>query len=174
MIAEIVINRGPYSPSQVSTTESDAIDAATGYIYGLPIKMDENPSGAESLKKITDSCTASPYFTDQLRVFRLSKPEDVADADIAFDLDFRAGDFLTPLIQIPDMAENLTAHAYGCRNIDPYSSSDFLNTSLVNCPNNVRQKLMLGYQFKATTTKRLAQRYSRAYGRDPFPTCLDR
>jgi len=174
MIAEVVINRGPYNPSQVSTAESDAIDADTGYIYGLPIKMDDNPSCADSLKRVTDSCTGSAYYTDALRIFRLRKPEDVADADIAFDLDYRAGDFLSPLIQIPDMAENLSAHSYGCPNIDPYASSDFLNTSQVDCPDNLRQKLMLAYQLKATTTKRLAQRYARAYGRKPFPTCLDR
>lgn len=37
MIAALAITRGPLAVDEVSTTESDAIDTATGYTYGLGI-----------------------------------------------------------------------------------------------------------------------------------------
>lgn len=176
MIHALAIDRGPLDPQQVSTTESDAIDTATGYRYGLMVSPNENPTIAECLKRVLDSSTSAMYFdgSGKLRVFQLTPPEDVDDADVDFELSYEAGDFLSDLIQIPDLAEGLTTQASGCQNGSPFTDGDFGSTSLADCPNTVRARLKRTDQFTETAGVQLGQRYQQAYQRAPHRTQLDR
>lgn len=176
MIHALAIDRGPLDPQQVSTTESDAIDLATGYRYGLMVSPNESPTIADCLKPVFESSTSWYRFdgAGTLRAFQLTAPEDVADADVDFELSYQRGDFLSDLICIPDLAENLTTQASGCPNGSPDTDGDFGSTNIADCPNNVRAKLKKKYQFTEPAGIQLAQRYIQAYLRKPHLTQLDR
>jgi hypothetical protein len=173
MVHAFAVKRGPLDAYQVNTDDTDAIDTATGYIYGLRVSESENPSCAQCLQEILDSCTSGRYGSPsfQLRVLRLFKPEDTADIDIAGTL--TRSDFLDELIQMPDYAENLTARAQGRRNHSPYSSGDFGQSTLQQVDAITREQLSRDYQWTVTTTVKLANRYRRALGRNPKTTLLD-
>jgi hypothetical protein len=173
MVNAFAVKRGPLDAYQVNTDDTDAIDTATGYIYGLRVSESENPSCAQCLQEILDSCTSGRYGSPsfQLRVLRLFKPEDTADIDIAGTL--TRSDFLDELIQMPDYAENLTARAQGRRNHSPYSSGDFGQSTLQQVDAITREQLSRDYQWTVTTTVKLANRYRRALGRNPKTTLLD-
>jgi len=176
MVNAIVVQRGPLKVDEVSTDETDAIDTATGYKYGIMVKSTENPSVDECLKRVLVSCTADRYFdgSGTMRVFRLTAPEAVADSDVAFTLDHSRGDFLSELIVYPDLAENLTSRAKGCPNGDPMTDGDFGSTSLTDCNNATRAKLKADFQIIQSAGIPLRQRYIKAYRREPIATCLDR
>jgi hypothetical protein len=181
MVTAFAVDRGPLEAYQVATADTDAIDAATGYIYGIRVSETENPSCAEILQSsdltrpsILNSCTAGRYGSPdfKLRVLRLFKPEDIDDGDIDFVL--TRSDFLDELIQLPDFAENLTARAQGRRNWYRYQSSDFGENALSQVPQITRLQLQADYQWTVTTNIKLARRYREALLRDPIPTLLDR
>lgn len=176
MINNLAVVRGPLSVDEVDTTQSDAIDTATGYLYGLAVKASENPTVADCLQRVLDSCTASGYFDGDgnYTVFRLSPPEDVADVDVAFALSYAAGDFLSDLVPYADLAEGLTTRASGTPNISPATDGDFGSTSLADCDNPTRAKLKRAYQVTQPAGVALAAQYLQAYQRKPHETVLDR
>jgi len=174
MVNAFAVKRGPLEAYQVATDDTDAIDADTGYVYGKHISEGENPSSADCLQELFDSCTSARYGAAEfkLRVLRLLKPEDVDDGDIAGVL--TRSDFLDELIQINDFAENLRASAYGRPNISPYTSGDFGPSTLAQVDAITREQLSRNYQLTVNTTVKLHNRYRAALAREPWPTLLDR
>lgn len=173
MVNTFAVKRGPLEAYQVNTDDTDAIDAATGYMYGLHISESESPTCAQVLQQILDSCTSARYGSPdfKLRVLRMFKPEDVDDGDIAGEL--TRSDFLDELIQMPDKAENLTARAQGRRNYSPDSPGDFGPSTLQQVPAITREQLSRDFQWTVTTGVKLHNRYRDALLRDPIPTLLD-
>jgi hypothetical protein len=173
MVKAFAVKRGPLEDFQVATADTDAIDAATGFIYGKHISENENPTSAEILEEILTSCTGARWGAAdwKLRVLRLFKPEDVDDADIAGVL--TRSDMLTELTQRPDFAEGLSARAQGGRNYSPYTDADFGTSTLSQIPTITRAQLKSDYQWTVTTSVKLANRYRAALLRDPVKTLLD-
>jgi hypothetical protein len=175
MIRGTMVDRGPVDLAEYATADAQAIDAVTGFVYGVRVRSSESPNIDELLKLYLDSTTAA-MFNDEsgdYRVVRASKPEDVADGDLDGTLVYPT-DFKTPLLPVDDDAEELTTSASGCRNYDPLTASEYGSTSLSDTPLAVRALLAADYQWTVTSRVRLAPRYAKAYGRDPIKTSLDR
>lgn len=174
MTNELVVKRGPLESHEVNTDDTDAIDAATGYVYGLYVPPTENNNCDTYTKRLFDSSTSAGYGDElgDLRVLRMFKPEDVDDADIEGVL--TRSDVYGELIRYDDLAENLTARACGCKNQSPYTDGDFGTSTLSQVPAITRAQLKAEYQFTKTTGVKLANRYRDALLRAPFVTLLDR
>jgi hypothetical protein len=108
------------------------------------------------------------------RVLRLFRPEDVDDGEIDWEFSDDAGDFDGELLQIPDMAENLTTRMVGGPNISQILLSEYGATSLADVPLGERALLARKFQWEVTAGVPLANRYREAMNRDPWISALDR
>lgn len=173
ILKAVILDRGPLDPSQLSTTESDAIDTATGYGYGIHIRPTEQPTVQQVVKQIMDCVCGDIYQgrDGKIHAVRLIAPESVASGSVTGSLsvtDFNG--YLTPH---PDNAENLSTRLQGCRNWDPYSSGDFASSTLTDVPLADRAKLMQAYQWTAVAGIQLSPKYAYAASASPLPTLFD-
>lgn len=174
MLQDIFVTHGPLRADEYDPAGAVAIDAATGYKYGIHVSENETPQCMDVARPVLDSCCADSYVNraGKVATVRLIAPEDVDDADIAFTL--TANDFQGYLQPFPDNAENLRTRLSGCKNYDPYSEADFANVSLDDVPQIVRKQLEQPFQWTVTANAVLSPKYDYATSADPLPSQLDR
>lgn len=175
MVNMIAVERGDFDTTEISTFDSDLIDQATGYLYGLGVASNESPPIGDCLTSVLDPSTSSYYFdaTGELRFFRLFKPEDFEDDLI--DGELGTDDFTGGLKEYEDLAEGLRTRISGRRNYSPIGASEYGPTTLDQVPLNERALLAQKFQWTKTAQGvQLAQRYLDAIDRDPFESSLDR
>lgn len=175
IVNELAVVRGPLVGGEVGTSESDAIDAATNYVYGISVKAGDDPSVIDCLQLVHDSYTGAGDFDGSgiYHCWELVAPEDQPDSAVAFELLYDAGDFLTELEPIDDLAEGLSSRACGRENIEPYADGDFSDTTLADCSNETRALLKKKYQYTESAGVDLDPIYWEAYTRAPHKTLLD-
>jgi hypothetical protein len=175
MLKDVFVAHGPLEDTDYDSTGAVAIDAATGYKYGIHVSENETPQCMDVARQLLDSCCADSYVdrAGKVSTVRLIAPEDVEDGDVAFTL--TANDFQGYLQPYPDDAENLRTRLSGCKNYDPYSESDFANVSLNDVPQIVRKQLEQPFQWTVTANAVLSPKYAAyATSADPLPSQFDR
>jgi len=175
ILQQVVINHGPFGMSTYDQASAQAIDAATGYVYGIHVKSTETPNLDAMVKAILTSCTADRFTTrgGKLSFTRLIAPESYTGsiAGSLVDSDLVEGSALEPW---PDLAENLSTRMSGCLNIDKYTDADFANVSLNDVPQVVRELLKKDYQWTVTSNTPVSPKYNYAQKVKPISTCFDR
>jgi hypothetical protein len=168
-----LITRGPLLAQNYDATNALAIDAATGYKYGLFVASSDTTQAAECCRKLCVSACSDIFVNSNGNVatFRLIAPEDVSSGSVAGSL--TVTDVNGYVLVYPDNAENLTTRAYCTRNVDPYSDSDFANMTTADVPLTVRAALKQPYQQLAVAGVQLSPRYLSAYNAAPLETCFD-
>jgi hypothetical protein len=170
LLKEILIEHGTLQPGDYDSTGALAIDAATGYQYGIPYSENETPTIADAAQALLDSCGACLYENraGSLTAYQLTPPEKQVAIGSLTETDFNG--YLTPS---QDLAEGLTARAVGTRNINPSVDSDFANASQTEVPTIVRNQLKAPYQTTCIAGVNLPTRYRFANNANPLKTCLD-
>lgn len=174
MLQDLFIDHGPLTDDDYDPTGAQAIDAATGYKYGLHISENETPQVGQAATPVLDSCCGDVYFNRGKKVAtaRLFAPEDTTDAHVAGTL--TVNDFVGYLTPSDDNAENLTTRMSGCKNYDKYSEADFANVSLDDVPQIVRNQLEQDFQWTVTANAVLAAKYQYAVSVAPRESQFDR
>ena len=165
------ITHGPWEQSDYDATGAQAIDAATKYVGGVAYHSSETPMCQAAKQKVLDSWGAMDYPTrnGKISIFRLEAPEDassVAGTLFAYDV-------LDYLICTPDNAEGLSTRLSGGYQPDPYSESDFANVTQSDVPQQVRKLLEQPYQWTATSSVPLAEKYQYAETVSPLLSVFD-
>lgn len=173
MLRALIIDRGPVEQPEYNSADAEAIDQDTGYLYGLRVASTETPTVDDCVRQLCNSCLVDIYNDDDgmFRAMRLFAPELVPIGEVKGTLRSVRGE----LVKYPDLAENLSSRASGCRNYDPmvFNDGDILFDPVTGVPMDVRAKLSATYQWTVTAGIRLAERYRHAYNAEPLLTLLD-
>lgn len=151
-----------------SDTDLAALDAATGYTWG--VHFDEAPTILDALRAPLDSFGAF-LFTDAdglIRVRRLNAPEA---ATVVVAVDDGCIDRATIRQESFD-ATGLTTQIGARRNWSTYGDSDFV-TDTVSVPPDVRARYKRTSQYLQTSSVYPAGRYSHAVGAPALDSLLD-
>lgn len=172
MLKALLVTRGPYDADEYDSTGALAIDAATGYIYGMHFGSSDTPTLETAYRPLLDSAGAD-IFEDRngdLQTMRIFAPEDFAGS-VAGSL--TVTDFASYLLPWPDNAENLTSRFSGAKNYAPSSDADFQNIDANTLPLDERKVLEQPYAWTVTGGGQLSPRYASANTANPLGTCLD-
>lgn len=167
-----MLQRGPLTSVDYDPAGAQAIDAATGYQYGLHIGENDTPTVQACAQKLLDSCCADVFVSraGKVSTLQLTAPENAASVAGSLTVTDIQG-YLQPY---PDLAENLTTRLSGCQNYNPLSESDFANVSLSAVPLSQRKALEATFQWTVTGGVKLASRYRAAESAQPLPSQFDR
>lgn len=170
---DILVYHGPLADAELNTTDTDAIQTATGYSYGIHINSTDTPIVKDIDQQLLDSVFSCRYPDEfgNFRTGRLFAPEGVLVGNLAGSL--TQTDTCGEIICYPDMAENLTTKISGCKNYSPLNGSDYGSTTTSDTPLNVRAQLGTDFQWTVASGIQLAQRYFNQYGKDALQTLLD-
>jgi hypothetical protein len=173
MLRALLIQYGPLTDADYDPTGAQAIDAATGYQYGLYIGEDETPQVMECVRRVLNSAGADLIVlrSGKVTAVRLIAPESVDPLTIAGSL--TPTDIKGVLEPYEDMAENLTTRFDGCPNISPYNDSDFASVSTTAVAPAVREQLKRPFQWTTTAGEQLSPSYESAYSERPLPSQFD-
>lgn len=155
--------------------DTQAIDDATGYLYGNWISSGTSIGGA--LQPAMDSCLGSDYALPDgtIGFVRLIDPEDVADVDCAGDL-VDAIDELGKIDIWDDLAPGLTTRAavqHNFATIDPSAYGDDTSQATGVTP-ETRRLLSATDQAEVASGVQLASCYQHAYLAKPLRTLFDK
>lgn len=155
-----------------AAVDAQAIDVASGYA-GIGYYAGDGATARQALGEILPSYCADwwPDGDGVLRISRLIDPDSAAEADLAFNLDWRAlaGD----LIVRPDLAPGLTRRMAYQPNAAVLASGDMI-TDLEQLPPAMRQQLSGAYRGQVYAGGPLASRYVRAEAAAPMLSRFDR
>jgi hypothetical protein len=162
--------RGPFAISDYAATGAQAIDTATGYVYGLYVPSGATDTVQQCAKRALDSVCGDIYVNraGQIACTQLIAPES-ATAIGSLDIN----DFASYLQRVPDHAENLSTRISGARNISPYTDADFSGITEAQCSSSTRAVLKQPFGWTCIGGSQLAPRYAAANVAEPLPSCLD-
>lgn len=171
---DVIETRAGLGPGAWAPGDALAIDAATGYVFGVHSR--EQVTNEALLRTPLDSFTAgiTTDENDRIRVPRLIDPETVPDENLAFDIVVGV-DTRGELSYVVDMAPGLTAHA-GCRrNWTLHTDSDFVEDfdPETGISAAARTQLKRKFQQLVSSTKPLHPLYDHARDAGPLETVLD-
>jgi hypothetical protein len=174
VLRQLMIAHGPLKDADYNPAGAVAIDAATGYSYGVGGGADDSTLIKDYVQRVCASSCSGVYETrdGQIGVAQFVDPDLVADANLAFDL--VTSQFETPVITSANMAEGLSTRISGGENINPQSVSDFASATLTAVPQQVRDLLQQKFQWTKAAGVSLAECYASAERADPLPSALDR
>lgn len=173
ILQDLMIQHGPMTLDDYDATGAQAIDAATGYKYGIHVGSNETPQVSDIVKLVRDSACVDNYInrSGDIATIQLTPPEDATV--IAGSL--TTNDIQGYLEPYPDNAENLTTRMSGCKNYDPYTESDFSTTTQSTVPQIVRKQLEQDFQWTVTANAVLSSKYQVfAINANPLPSQFDR
>lgn len=152
--------------------DADALDSSTGYA-GIGFYAGDASTPREALAAILPSYTADWWQDGDgvLRLARLIDPDSVADADLAFDLDW--SELAADLVVMPDLAPNLSRRMAYQPNATVLSASDLI-TDVVQLPPAMRQQLTSEYRGQVYAGGALPARYAHADTAAPMVSRFDR
>lgn len=165
---EILEVRGGFTPAQWSSSDTEAIDAATGY-DGIGYFANEPTTIRSAIEAALSSYCACAWMDDDgvLRFTRLVKPEnEVAEGEIT------EADMLTEPTVTIDYAPKLSTQMRFRKNWTVLTAEDFV-TDYVTVPMSVRSALSSEYQGIAVSAEPLAGTYSAAVNAEPSEVLLD-
>ena len=164
---EILKNRAGEESTVWDSTDLEAIDAATGYLFG--VHFDDQPNILEALRMPLDSFCAT-MFTDADGVIRTRRLTDPAEGSVVADFDETNVD--RPVRISVDSAQQLTTLIGARRNWSVFGDADFVSDELV-VPLDVRERYKRTSQFQQTSSVNPAGQYSHAIGAPVFDSLLD-
>lgn len=155
-----------------SAADAADIDTATGYA-GVGYYSADGATARDALAAILSSYCADwwPDGDGTLRLTRLIDPDTIPDAQLAFDLDWRAlsGDLVT----LPDLAPNLSRRMAYRPNGVVLATGDMI-TDMAQLPPGMRQQLAGEFRGQVYGAGKLAARYARAEAAEPMRSRFDR
>lgn len=155
-----------------SSADAAAIDAVSGYA-SIGYYSADGATARQALAVLLPSYCADWWPDEEgvLRLVRLVDPDSVADANLAFDLDWRelAGD----MTMSPDLAPNLTRRMGYQPNGVPLATGDMI-TDMTQLPPGLRQQLSGECRGLVYCPGPLATRYARADAVAPLVSRFDR
>ena len=167
-VREIVEKRGGLTPSQWSSADTQAIDAATGY-EGIGYFANEPTTVRAAIEAALSSYCACAWVDDDgvLRFTRLVKPEgETAVGEIT------EADMLSEPVVTIDYAPNLSTQMRYRKNWTVLSETDFV-TDFITVPLAVRNALGQPYQGISVSATALSATYSTAVHNEPAEVLLD-
>lgn len=165
---EILVNRDGQSGSVFNSSDLQAIDSATGYLFGVRYETPPNIL-RDCLQTPLDSFCAG-YFSradEEIGFARLSDPKDgvaIADFDESNILSMSAVD--------PDNATELTTLMGARRNWAIFGDADFV-TDDIQLSLDTRERYKRASQFQQTASVVPAGHYSAARNAPAFDSLLD-
>ncbi|QHB72932.1 hypothetical protein [Stenotrophomonas sp. 364] len=155
-----------------SSQDARAIDSASGYA-GIGFHAGAGSTPRQALAAMLPSYGADWWQDGEgiLRITRMIDPDEVAETDLSFDLDWRelAGD----LVVRPDLAPNLTRRMAYQPNAVLLSSGDMVSDLGLLTPTQ-RQQLSGPFRGQVYAGGPLASRYVRAEAAAPMVSRFDR
>lgn len=154
-----------------SAADAQKIDDATGY-KGIGFYGDQ-ATPREALSEVLASYAAD-WWQDAdgvLRLARLIDPDSVAEASLAFDLDWP--ELAAPLAVTMDLAPNLSRRMAYCPNAQQLGEGDLI-TDLAQLPPVARKELTSTHRGQVYSSADLASCYSHADGAAAVPSRFDR
>lgn len=149
-----------------------AIDAATGYTFGVHIPAGDAIEVAAALELPLASYGATT-FRDRFgryRVRRLVDPTTVDDGDLVADL--RRRDIRGQVSPRNDLAPGLTSRAGARRNWKQFADSDFVS-DFDRLPAATRAQFKAAFQFERAAVASLAESYRHAMSAPALQTLFD-
>ncbi len=181
MLRDLLVTHGPMDQADIDESSSDAIDADTGYVYGLHVSENETSSVIDAARKVLASACADIYVgrDGMVRTVRLFAPEDIdplpdSSGQPGLSGSITVTDISGYLTPYPDNAEGLSTRIAGCPQPDPYTESDFANVTQSDVPQQVRNLLQQNFQWTKTANAVLATKYQYAENVKPLESQLDR
>jgi hypothetical protein len=166
-VTEIVKNRAGEDSTIWSASDLIAIDAATGYLFG--VHYETQPNILEALIAPLDSFCAA-MSTDADGVIRFPRLIDPRDGTIVADFD--QTNVLHGIRMDVDSAKELTTIIGARRNWSIFGDSDFV-TDKVTVPQDVRERYKRASQYQQTASVTPAGQYDHARGAPVFDSMLD-
>jgi hypothetical protein len=163
---EVLVERCGESAAIFSSTDTQAIDDATGYRIG--IRKEEQPNTAALLQEIADQWGAVVFCdkANQIRVRRITDPSEGAVV-AAFDASNIDLSDRKRFVVTTDDAPGLTTSFGARRNWAPYAPGDFVtDTDLV--PPSQREQWQGTSQYRFNAARRPSQQYAHAVGAPRF------
>lgn len=166
-MTEIVKNRAGEDSAIWSASDLIAIDAATGYLFG--VHYETQPNILEALIAPLDSFCAA-MSTDADGVIRFPRLIDPRDGAIVADFD--QTNVLHGIRVDVDSAKELTTLIGARRNWSIFGDSDFV-TDKITVPQDVRERYKRASQYQQTASVTPAGQYDHARGAPVFDSVLD-
>jgi hypothetical protein len=155
-----------------SAPDADALDTTTGYA-GIGFYAGGTATPRDALAAMLASYAADWWQDGEgvLRLAHMIDPDSVADADLAFDLDWT--ELAADLVVMPDLAPNLSRRMSYQPNATALTASDLI-TDLVQLRPTMRQQLTSEYRGQVYAGGALPARYARADTAAPVASRFDR
>lgn len=150
------------------SADAEAIDAATGYVFGVNVRDTITGRGLLSAPLDTFTAAITTDELDRIRIARLIAPEDAPDGDIVWELD-QVNVPSRPEVTL-DEAPGLTCRAGARRNWTLHSDSDFVEDydALTGIDAATRTRFKRASQFVVSSSLPLADLYVLARNKDPI------